>query len=275
MKTLTILAVFFFCLQGLSAQVFKNDELSITQLENDMYVVETSDMTTMYIIVGKDKAMLIDTGTKCKNLDNIVRKITKKPLYVIVTHVHVDHAGNINYFDSIYFHRADSVLMGRLREPYHGKINYISDGDVFDLGGKKIVVSHIPGHTPGSIILLDYQSGNAYTGDAFGSGQVWLQLWPFSPMSTYAASCKKMLKIMDKGISKIYCGHYPYLKKTYDKSYISGMYELARMIEKGTQPTPKPHPIIIPVIGAKKPMMSTYKQATIVYDPEHIKATKD
>lgn len=253
-----------------SQEVFKNNDLTVTKLENDMWVVETTDMTTMYIIEGSEKAILIDTGTKCGKLDEVVRQITKKPLYVVVTHIHGDHSGNINYFGDIYFHAADTLLMSRQSSPYPGKIHYVKEGDTFDLGNKKIVVSEMPGHTPGSIVLLDYQSGNCYSGDAFGSGQVWCQLWPNSPILTYAASCQKMMRIMDKGISKIYCGHYPYVKKAYDKSYLEDMYKLALMIDNGTQPTPEPHPNKIPGIGAKKPMMSTLGQATIVYDPEHI-----
>jgi hypothetical protein len=32
---------------------------------------------------------------------------------------------------------------------------------------------------------------------------------------------QKMEKLMEEGITKIYCGHYPYVKETYDKSYIT------------------------------------------------------
>lgn len=271
MKKIFVPALFLLIMNGLFAQVFTNNDLSITKLEEDMWVVETSYMTTMYIVEGKEKAMLIDTGTKCENLDSVVRLITQKPLYVVVTHIHGDHSGNINYFDDIYFHVADTVLMSRQRSPYKGNMHFVNDGDVFDLGGRKILVSHMPGHTPGSIVLLDYQSGNCYSGDAFGSGQVWCQLWPNSTILTYAASCQKMMKIMDNGIPKIYCGHYPYVKEAFDKSYLEDMNKLAIMIDKGTQPYPQPHPNKIPGIGAKSPMMSTLGQATIVYDPEHIK----
>lgn len=255
---------------ALYAQVFKNNDLVITKLESDMWVIETTDMTTMYLIEGKEKAMLIDTGTKCEDLDKVVQRITQKPVFVVVTHLHGDHAGNISYFDDIYLHPADTLLMSHLQKPYEGTMHFIDDGKVFDLGGKHIEVRHMPGHTPGSVVLLDWQSGNCYSGDAFGSGQVWCQLWPNSPMATYAASCQKMLDIMDKGITKIYCGHYPYVKTTFGKSYMKDMLELAKMIDKGSQPDPQAHPAIIPGIGAKNPMMSTFGQATIVYDPEHI-----
>lgn len=49
-------------------EVFKNNDLTITKLEKNMWVVETSDNTTMYIIEGSKKAMLIDNGTKCEKV---------------------------------------------------------------------------------------------------------------------------------------------------------------------------------------------------------------
>jgi glyoxylase-like metal-dependent hydrolase (beta-lactamase superfamily II) len=251
-----------------SAQsVFKNNDLEISKLEDKVWVIETTDKTTMYLIEGTEKALLIDTGTKCADLGEVIRKITKKPLYVAITHIHSDHAGNIGYFDSIYFHAADTVLM---RQPYKGKIHFINEGDVFDLGGKQIEVSYMPAHTPGSIVLLDRKAGNCYSGDAFGSGQVWLQLRPFATMQTYINSLLKMEKLMDKGITKIYCGHYPYVKHAYDKSYIVAMRKLAESLNNGTALDAKPFATKVS-IGCDNPMIVTNGIASIVYDPEHIK----
>lgn len=251
-------------------EVFRNKDLTITKLEKNMWVVETTDNTTMYIIEGSKKAMLIDAGTNCEKLDEVISQITKKPLIVMITHIHPDHAGNIKYFDQIYFHPGDTVLMRMMNVEYNGKVNFVKDGEKFDLGGTTIEVLHTPGHTPGSIVLLDRQTGNCYSGDAFGSGQVWMQLRPNSPMKTYIESCKKMEKLMDEGITGIYCGHYPYVKKAYDKAYITEMRALAEALVSGTAPEAKPHPQKVS-IGCENPMMVTLGGATIVYDPEHIK----
>jgi len=224
----------------------------------------------MYIIEGSEKAMLIDTGTKCDNLDEIVRSITKKPLYVVLTHLHFDHAGNIGFFPDIYFHAADTLLLSRLK-PYKGTTHFVKDGDIFDLGDKKIEVKHMPAHTPGSIVLIDRANGNCFSGDAFGSGQVWLQLWPFSTMETYIESCRKMEQLMNEGISKIYCGHYPYVKKPLDIRYIKNMQLLAESINNGTVPDPQPFSIRIPDIGGPNPMIATLNGVSIVYEPSKIK----
>jgi len=264
-----LLTISIILLTGLNScgQIFKNDDLQISKQEENVWVIETADKTTMYLIEGTKKAMLIDTGTKCEKLDEVAHKITQKPLYVVITHAHGDHDGNIGYFKEIYLHPADTVLM---EKTYKGKINFVSDGQDFDLCEKKIEESHMPAHTPGSIVLLDKQAGICYSGDAFGSGQVWLQLRPYAPMQTYVNSCKKMEKLMDEGLTKIYCGHYPYVKKAYNKQYITEMRQLAEAIINGIAPKAKPHPQKVS-IGSQNPLMVTLGEATIVYDAEHIK----
>ena len=262
--------LFAFCIGHTSAQVFQNEELKITKLEDQLWVIETSDKTSMYILEGKKKAMHIDTGTKCAKLDSIVDLITKKPLYVLITHAHPDHAGNIEFFKDIYLHEADTALLTMFGKKYKGKVHFVKDGDVFSLGGKKIDISYMPAHTPGSIVLLDKKAGNCFTGDAFGSGQVWLQLKPNAPIKTYLNSCIKMEKLMDKGIKNIYCGHYPHVNGPLHKNYISDMRKLAEALYNGTAPESKEYPIKIS-IGCAKPMIVTEGIASIVYDPENLK----
>lgn len=254
---------------SITAQVFSNADLTITKLEDKLWVVETTDKTTMYIVEGNKKAMLIDTGTKCEKLNEVVRHITKKPLYVVLTHMHYDHAGNLTPFADIYYHAADTLLLPKLK-PYKGHTHFVHDGDIFDLGDRKIEVKHMPGHTPGSIVLIDKANGNCFSGDAFGSGHAWLQLWPFSSMETYIQSCKKMEQLMDDGISKIYCGHYPYIKKILDKQYIKNMRALAEDINNGIPPTPQPFETRKSSEDAK-PMITTQNGVSIVYEPSKIK----
>jgi len=270
MRNLILVLVCLISGWGVSAQsVFKNNDLEISKLEDKLWVVETTDNTTMYIVEGNNKAMLIDTGTNCEKLSEVIRQITQKPLIVLITHIHGDHSGNMDQFKEVYFHAADTVLL-KMEKPYHGKINFVTDRQIFDLGGTKLEISHMPAHTPGSIVVLDRKAGNCYSGDAFGSGQVWLQLRPFSPIKTYISSLRKMEKLMDSGITKIYCGHYPYVKKAYDKSYIVAMRELAQSLEAGTAKDAQEYPIKVS-IGGDNPMIVTNGPASIVYDPNHLK----
>jgi len=247
--------------------VFKNAELEISLIEDKVWIIETADNNTMYVVEGDEKALLIDTGTKYDKLDEVIKQVTTKPLSVVITHAHADHAGNIGFFSEIYIHPADTVL---LDTPYEGKIHFVDDGFTFELGNRPIEVKHMPAHTPGSIVLLDRKTGSCFSGDAFGSGQVWLQLRPVAPMKTYLNSLEKMEAIMDSGISKIYCGHYPFVKKSFDKSYIDAMRELAKALIGGKDTGAQPYPIKAS-IGCDNPMIVTKDNASIVFDPEHLK----
>lgn len=268
MKKLACIVIPLLCLVSsytTSCQTLQNSELTITKLEDNMWVIETSDKATLYLVEGTRKALLIDTGTRIEKLDSVITSISKKPLEVVITHAHSDHAGNINFFREIWMHPADTVLLSRT---YKGKVNFVQDGDIFDLGGTQLEVSHMPAHTPGSIVLLDRKAGNCYSGDAFGANHVWLQLKPLSPMQTYVNSCLKMEKLMDNGITKIYCGHYPYVKKPYDKSYITAMRQLAEALINGTAPKAQPYPA---KVGCANPMSVTSGPATIVFDPDYLR----
>jgi hydroxyacylglutathione hydrolase len=252
-----------------SQQLPQRSDLTITKLEDNMWVIETSDHCTLYLVEGTQRAMLIDTGTGIDRLDTVITSLSRKPLVVVLTHAHGDHAGNINFFHEIWMHPADTVLLSRA---YKGKVNFVQDGDLFDLGRTQIEVSHMPAHTPGSIVLLDRKAGNCYSGDAFGANHVWLQLKPHSPMQTYVNSCLKMEKLMDSGIAKVYCGHYVYIKRPYDKSYITAMRQLAEALIKGTAPEAQPYSA---KVGCANPMSVTSGPATIVFDPDYLRQEKD
>jgi hydroxyacylglutathione hydrolase len=268
MKTI-IFSLILACINTSSifSQIFKNQDLTGSKLENNVWVIETSDNTTMYLIEGSKKALLIDTGTKCDSLDKVISHITNLPYDVVLTHGHGDHSGNIKYFSAIYMHEADIFFISN---EFRNKLKFINEGYIFDLGNKQIEVKCMPAHTPGSIVLIDWQAKSCYTGDAFGSGQVWLQVKPIASMKTYISSCNNMLSLMDTGIEKLYCGHYPYPKKVLTKDYMNKMKVLAVSIVDGTVQSAKPFPTKFS-ISCENPMIAGDDVVAIVYDPEHVK----
>ena len=265
---LSVFALLSLMFSGQAQEVFKNSALTVSLLDKGVWVIETTDMTTMYIVEGTNRALLIDTGTNCEALDEVVRKITSKPFDVVVLHNHPDHAGNIRYFDEVYMHSLDTtVRLGN--SVFNGKYIWLKDGDVFDLGNRKIEVIWTPGHTPGSIVLLDPAINACYTSDSFGSGQVWMQLEPFVPMKTYYESCVRMEKIMrEQNITKIYCGHYPYVKQALPIDYIVDMKELAKRLSEGDTSGSKPYQMPFRINGT--PASVTLRSATIVFNSEKI-----
>jgi glyoxylase-like metal-dependent hydrolase (beta-lactamase superfamily II) len=168
-------------------------------------------------------------------------------------------------------HPADSAV--RMGVEFYGTYRWLADGDVFDLGNRTLEVVLTPGHTPGSIVLLDPSINACYSGDAFGSGQVWLQLRPHVPMQTYYESCIRMEKIMqEQNITKLYCGHYPYLKRALGLGYLIEMRDLAKRLSEGDTSGSRPYqmPFKAGNIACDKPAMATNGMAMIVYDSENV-----
>lgn len=163
-------------------------------------------MESLYLIEGSERAILLDAGTKIKDLDKIVAGITSKPVTLIATHVHPDHTGEaINYFPEIYINAADMVNVAEMMPDYKGEIKYLKDGEVIDLGGREIEVIFTPGHTPGSTTFMDRTAGYGFSGDAFGSGNLLLT----TNFSTLLLSCQRISEYMEKhNIKKLYPGHY-------------------------------------------------------------------
>ena len=189
-------------------EAFKNGEVVFHQIDDHTWV-GTGNLVfneSMYIVEGNDKAVLIDNGTKIADLDKIVASITKKPVMVVATHVHSDHMGNVGYFPEVYINPGDDASIARTMPDYKGKVKYLKDGQIFDLGGRQLEVVFTPAHTPGSTTFIDKAAGYGFSGDSFGSGNLLLFGGTFSQLIT---TCEKMDAIMKKDNIKIlYPGHY-------------------------------------------------------------------
>jgi hydroxyacylglutathione hydrolase len=188
-------------------EVFKNDDIVFHQIDEHTWVGTGHMMSneSLYLVEGNDKAVLIDAGTKIVDLNKIAASITKKPIMLIATHAHPDHIGSINYFSELYINEADAASIPQFAPNYKGKVTNLKNGEVIDLGGRKLDVVFTPGHTPGSTTFIDKKAGYGFSGDSFGSGNLLL----FGTFSTLMDTCRKTSSIMEKyGIKYLYPGHY-------------------------------------------------------------------
>lgn len=212
MKKLTIVALALLCTVLSFAQsnfkektVFKNDDVEIRQLDehtwhgNGHLVYNES----IYLIEGEHSALLIDAGTRMPGLKEIVEGIVKKPVTLLISHGHGDHIGAVNEWDSLWINAADMAIVPE--GAYKGIVRYLTDGQIFDLGGRQIEVVFTPGHTPGSVTLVDRTAHYGFSSDAFGSGN----LLVFTDLSTQWSSCLRFSRFMESyAIKYLYPGHY-------------------------------------------------------------------
>ena len=161
---------------------------------------------SVYLIEGDDRAVLIDAGAYMPTLDKAVAALTDKPVSVMLTHGHGDHAGGIGCFPEVWIQEHDAPMITAGREPYKGEVHYLADGEVIDLGGRQLEVLYTPGHTSGSITFFDKEHHYGFSGDAFGSTNLLLFTNSFK---TLIETCTRTADYMQKnGIDKLYPGHY-------------------------------------------------------------------
>ncbi len=169
---------------------FNYEEIAPNTLRIDEFGLDT-----VYLVWGTKEALVIDTGTGFGDLKGFVESMTSLPYKVVATHGHMDHIGGRQQFDEIYIHEKDISMISEanyitrkvyakvmlntyktdkplfsMKDMVKGKepkINIIHQGDVFDLGDRKLHVYHTPGHTPGSICLLDEKEKILFSGDSF------------------------------------------------------------------------------------------------------------
>lgn len=213
-------------------EVFKNEDVVFRQIDEHTWVGNGHLMfnESLYLIEGKEKAILIDAGTKIRNLKQIVSRLTDKPITLVASHVHPDHTGeSINDFSTIYINPADTVNIPAFMPNYKGKVQYLKEGEILDLGNRYIEVIFTPGHTPGSTTFIDKEARYGFSGDAFGSGN----LLVFTNLSTLLGTCQKVdLYMKQNNIKYLYPGHYMGANKE-NQERVSNLQTLSKDILSG------------------------------------------
>lgn len=166
--------------------VFKTEK--VTERITRIYAFATE---LMYLVEGTEKAALIDTGSGIGSLKACVEQLTDKPVIVLVTHGHVDHAMGAAEFENVYMSHEDDYIYEKhgtdafrrscfstVTPPFEAgeedliptmklsEIKNLTEGDRFDLGGISVEIYACPGHTRGSVVMLIPEERLLITGDA-------------------------------------------------------------------------------------------------------------
>lgn len=79
----------------------------MVQFKKDTWEIDEFDLASMYLLIGSEKAMLIDCGMGVGDLRGAVEMLTDKPLITVISHNHPDHSGNVRQFDEIWINRKE------------------------------------------------------------------------------------------------------------------------------------------------------------------------
>ena len=134
----------------------------IIQINENTWRIE-DDGVRLFLLAGTQKALLIDSGMNLNSAREIASGLTGLPLSLLNTHADRDHIGSNEQFDAFFMHPAEEPVYRRSGKP--GAIIPIREGDSLNLGDRELRIIHLPGHTPGSIAVLDVQNRVLISGD--------------------------------------------------------------------------------------------------------------
>ena len=143
-------------------------EFTVKKIAENLWALEQQGVRC-FLLTGEDKAVLVDTGFGGDIL-SACRTVTDKPITVINTHSDGDHCGCDHQFSVRYMHPADFARYGK----GECKAIPLQEGDIFEVGGYKLEVIWIPGHTPGSIALLDREHKLLFSGDTVQTSCIYM-----------------------------------------------------------------------------------------------------
>lgn len=214
---------------GAQKEISQKSWFTHKEIDPGIWVINDNQQDNIYLVEGEELALVIDTGLGYQNVKSYIETITDKPLVVVNTHAHPDHAGGNHVFEQVHIHKdeletlnyytSEPVMIDTFKRfvkqemPDHlldkhkasPSMITIDDGFQFDLGNRILEVIHIPGHSPGSIALYDEQSKNMFTGD-MANGHLWLQVKYVTSVKDFLGSIRK-LQTYPASVDRLLPGH--------------------------------------------------------------------
>lgn len=174
------------------------------------------------LVIGKEKAFLIDTTYGIGNLPALISQYTTLPLIVINSHGHMDHSCGNYQFPNVYINARD-VKLCQMHNSYERRLNNLEDATrlnvlpkefnealylsqneghllvfekdlFFDLGNIHVRTVNMEGHTAGSVGVLIEEDQILVVTDAT-CPFVWLFLEESLPLHIYVEMLKRILKL--------------------------------------------------------------------------------
>lgn len=170
---------------------------TVEEIKKDIYKISEYTIANCFLVVGDEKALLIDCCTGIGDIKSVVRSITDKPIILVGTHAHIDHLGAAMQFGKVYVHKKEAfwsmfqsfkfvrrqfLKMHPLAKKYGVDYKHLpkqkpcltvkpfSEGYEFDLGGKTVKSYLTPGHTNGSVCFKVENDNIVFVGDALIPG---------------------------------------------------------------------------------------------------------
>ena len=199
--------------------------------------------SNIYLVVGSERTALIDTGTGFavnSTIDSIKKGLAGRKLdLIILTHRHYDHVGGLRaiikeFSPELYAGPEDAAPLregdseSTLGTKFGGSIDAMDvidfrEGDKLDLGGHVLTPIYTPGHTIGSICVLDEVTKALFSGDTVFVDGVGNTMHPTGSDKMLIESLKKLSTLQFDGL---YPGHGPVVQKDGTRFVVKGLAQM-------------------------------------------------
>lgn len=166
--------------------------LDILKVNETSYILRQNKCLTfeapfIYVLVGRDKVLVLDTGAVedekdmplAKVVNDIIAKSNnpdKKQIIVAHSHTHSDHYSG----DKLFSGQENVTFVGTTQKQvnhFFKMNNWPNDISEFDLGNRKLSIIPTPGHQNQAITIYDPQTKWLLTGDSFYPGLIYIKDW--------------------------------------------------------------------------------------------------
>ena len=141
----------------------------IMQINDNSWRIEDNGVRFFYWPDQKSMLMIAVWIHQCQA---IAESITKLPIILLNTHADPDHISGNGSFNDFYMH-PDEEDNYRAHGGV-GSILPVKENDIIDIGNRPLKIIFIPGHTPGSIAVLDINNRVLISGDSIQDGNIFM-----------------------------------------------------------------------------------------------------
>ena len=163
--------------------------VTVSQIDGGTWCFDEGGVR-FFLLTGTTRALLIDCGMQTHNAKELAREKTDLPLSLLCTHADPDHIGSNGEFPQFYMHPAECANYYRSPER-QGTVMPVWDGDMLDLGDRPLRIVALPGHTPGSVAVLDEKGRRLFSGDPVQDGRIFM-FGPGRDMHAYVHSLRRL-----------------------------------------------------------------------------------
>ena len=170
------------------------------------------------------KGAVIDPGGDLDRIQAAIAEVGMQPEKILLTHGHIDHAGGAAELRERLGgipvegpHEAERPLLDALEQQGQAygmearavtPDRWLADGDTVSVAGHTFEVLHCPGHSPGSVVLVNRPQRFALMGDVLFQGSVGRTDLPMGSHEALMNSIRtKVLTLGDE--FAFICGHGP------------------------------------------------------------------